>query len=301
MKYYEEALEHLAEIDQKILMAEVYMDMGVLLKKYQRYDEAHFNLQKSLTLIREVGDKTKELTCLSHLSEFYEETNDYSQSLDYLNKYSSLKENIYSVEKNRQMAEMETKYNADKKESENAMLNSYIEEKEQQNTYLLLGTFLLGIFSTYFFILFKQNKRASNLLNQKQDEILHLNQALRQSQSLKSNTNQDLYRLNRGLEGVVQKQTDELNLYNQELDHMISHYSQDLQRPLINVLALVQMAKMEGSGQDTSKLYDKIENLTNNMDAILKELATTKLDQKDNTNQSSPSQPGKDKDPGSAS
>jgi len=38
------------------------MDIGVLLKNQQRFDEAHFNLQKSLTLIREVGDKTFDST-----------------------------------------------------------------------------------------------------------------------------------------------------------------------------------------------------------------------------------------------
>jgi len=273
LKYYEEALQNLTEIDQKILMAEVYLDIGVLHKKYKRYDEAHFNLQKSLTLTREIGDKTKELKCLFSLSEFYEETNEYSQSLTYINKYTSLKDNMYSIEKNRQIAEIETKYKADKKESENAMLTSLIKGKEKENTFQF-GTFILGIFSIYFFILFRQNQRANQLLDQKQNEILELNQALRQSRVQFNNANQDLLRLNDGLEGMVQKQTSELNLSNQELDNLISHYSQDLQRPLINVLALVQLAK--SSRFDNDDLYKKIENLTNNMDGILKELTSSK-------------------------
>ncbi len=122
---YEDALSRLKkalELAEKIgskqkkhsilqVIGEVYINMN-------KYEKAETNLMESQHYFTEKGVKNELLENYQFCSELYEKQADYKRANEYLHKYNCLKEEIFSEEKAEKIAEMQTRYETEKKEKE---------------------------------------------------------------------------------------------------------------------------------------------------------------------------------------
>ncbi len=218
--YLQRALAIAKENTYTGLEALVYANLGLIYEKQGLYDKASDVLKKSLEINKQMGNaegQTKNLRMLGGVfkkqkkhnlalqylneseelaekiklvseyyeiylekSEVYEALNDHKNSLEYFRKYITLKDSIFNEEKNRQITEIETKYQTEKKEKEIIILSD--ENSKQKiiilkNRYFLYSLFVLIIIILLFgILLFRNNKMKSR------QKTLELEQKLFRSQ-----------------------------------------------------------------------------------------------------------------------
>lgn len=96
------------------------------------------------------------------LAEAYELKKDYPSSLKYYQLYASYKDSIYNEENAKQMAEMQTKYDVDKKDLELAKNKAELEAQEKQafiKNIIIISVVLLLILLSGLGILFYRKKQ----------------------------------------------------------------------------------------------------------------------------------------------
>lgn len=94
-----------------------------------------------------------------NLSYAYEMIGDYKNAHDYLNRWSTINENIYQGNLKQAINSVETRYRIEKIENENKQKQLVFEEKQKNNHKIILIFIALFVFSTILFYFFYQNLR----------------------------------------------------------------------------------------------------------------------------------------------
>jgi len=178
LKYYEEALEIVTKLNNKIRINLILNLMGSLHKELKNYSEAVEYYNKSLKVAEEISYNKVIIQNYSDLSELYEETGDYIKAIAYQKKYTSLKDSLFNEEKHKQIAELQTKYETEKKEKEIELKNialakrdEEIKRKNIQRNTLTGGVAVLILLALLIFRGYRQKKKANILLAEKNEEI----------------------------------------------------------------------------------------------------------------------------------
>ncbi|MBU0763211.1 MAG: hypothetical protein KJ607_00085, partial [Bacteroidetes bacterium] len=132
------------------------------------------------------------ITAYKALSAVYEAQNNHQAALECYKSYTSFKDSLWDVQKNRQMAEMEAKYQAEKKDKEILSQRTVILQKETEIEHtkilrnsmiicFILVLIIIFIFFRYRFSLFRKNEeiRVRNaLIEGEQNERSRISQEL---------------------------------------------------------------------------------------------------------------------------
>jgi signal transduction histidine kinase len=168
LQFHLKALKIQEEIGAKTGIASSYIALGHIYSQLKQYVTAFDYLQRGLDLAREIGARTVEIDSFKYLSELFEMQQDFKQALYYYKEYSDLHKEIHNAEKSEQIADMQTKYETEKKEKENELLRSEnaihkLELEKQKYIRLRLYFGLVLIFGLVFFIYYRY--RAKQKLN----------------------------------------------------------------------------------------------------------------------------------------
>lgn len=290
---YEDAIESLTkaldlfrETGNKALVSARLIDIGEVETKMGYFNKAYSNLAEGLEIAKEINDAEGELNSYKALFEYYETTKNYNLSLEFYKKYSNLKDSVFNIQKSEQITEIQTRYEIDKKEQENELLRKEraireetISRKEVQNRMLLIGILFFLAFAGYFYIVFRQKQKTNLLLsrqnqeiNLKQQEIIEINESLQISQNQLSLANEELQRLNINLESTVHERTSALEKTNIELDTFLYQSSHALRRPIVSIMGLVQVVRLETRQDQIDLIRNKIEDTAIKMDEMLRKL-----------------------------
>lgn len=118
LEYYQQALAIREKIGEKASVAQTLIEMGKLYHAAKRYREAIQFMNRSIATARESGDLELQKYGSLSLSQIYEEMKDYRQALQYYKEFQTTSEKIIGTESNKKIAEIQSKYEADKKEKE---------------------------------------------------------------------------------------------------------------------------------------------------------------------------------------
>lgn len=205
ISYYNQSLQIKREIGDKKGIADTYNNIGVLYKYRKDYTKALDFLLKSLAIKEEIGDNRGLINSNSNVGSVYARMGNFTKAYFYLNaalkyakmagakdmirdnyfmfsetyamqknyakayefqlRYDSIKDKVLNEISTQQIAEMQSKYESEKKESEIQLLtqNSQIKNLEigqqklqiQKRNYLLIAsliTLIILIVSIYFWI-----------------------------------------------------------------------------------------------------------------------------------------------------
>lgn len=209
-KKYQKALDHylqslniLKDLPDKNLLAEAHGNAGEALSLLGRYEQAESHLFKALEISREIGEKITEQNAYAYLAQLYELKNNFRKALKYHKLSAQLKDSIFSERKTRQIAELQTQYETEKKESEITRLE-YAAELQQmkmdqhRKTRILL--FLLAGLSIITLVIlifsFRRKVKTSRILTEKNKELDHYAQHIKKVDKLRreliSNVSHDL-------------------------------------------------------------------------------------------------------------
>jgi serine phosphatase RsbU (regulator of sigma subunit) len=136
-KKYEEALEYTKrsleiekQVGNKSQMAYAYMSIAKNYADRQNYPKAIENYNQAIAISKEINAQKQLSESYKAISEIYQLNNNYKEALDYHRKYTEVKDSILNKESSSQIAEMDAKYNNDKKSKQIELLKK---EREIQS------------------------------------------------------------------------------------------------------------------------------------------------------------------------
>lgn len=192
LEYFTESIEKIKEIglEKGIAYALVSISKGEAYIKLKDFEKAQEYLQQGLNLAKEINSKKFVRMACFHLSLMYKEKGDFKMSLEYYRQYSEVKDSILNLETSNKIAELQTRYETEKKEKEIDMLNI---EKQLNDTKLnartnwliifISGFVIILIFSIVFYIQKIIQKRTNKILVQKNLEIVESERRLIESKN----------------------------------------------------------------------------------------------------------------------
>ncbi len=183
LEYYYKALKLSREMENKYAEARVLSKLGSAFAKEKKYAEAEKYLQESQQISHAIGLKMVVKDNLMHLMNLKIQQGNSNEAYRYMKDYHGLKDSLSNEKKIRQIVELETHYEIDKKQKAIALLE---QEKRIQRIWrdaLLAGFIGIGIASFIIYRLLQlRAQRAKELLKVQKT----LNDKLKETDLLKS-------------------------------------------------------------------------------------------------------------------
>lgn len=178
LEYYMESLKINEEINNKYGIAVSIKNIGGIYLKLKNYDKSLTYLKKGLKLAKEIEAKDLLQNIYEAFYEFYNVKENYKKSLEYYRLYSEVKDSIFTEESSKKIAEMQTKYETEKKEKENEVLrkNNEIQNSEIirqtniRNSFIVISLLIL-ILVFVIYQRYRGKKRANKMLSNKNQQI----------------------------------------------------------------------------------------------------------------------------------
>ena len=171
IEYYERALKMNEEIGNKSGIANVVINLGNLYFKKADYNKAIEYLNKALVIAKEINSKEYLKNIYSELASANAKKNDFKSAYQFHQQYVNIKDTLFNEARSKSMADMQTKYETDKKKKEIQLLTKDKELQETQLTQQRIviwsvggGLFLVLILAFFIYRNYKEKKKANALL-----------------------------------------------------------------------------------------------------------------------------------------
>ncbi|WP_333819576.1 tetratricopeptide repeat-containing sensor histidine kinase [Ohtaekwangia sp.] len=304
LRYQLEALVIDEQIGNKFALGVSYNTIGNLYIKTRQYAEAHKYLLRAQSIGEELHSKNLLMNNNLFWSKYYEATGDIRKALATHQRYTQLKDSIYSENSSGRLAELEALYQVQRKNQEITLLNQQKQLQDNQiriqeskinlqNTVILfaiVGSVLISSLALITYQYNKQIRKANREISEQKEEIqaqseeltennqrlVKLNEELiekteeiqAQSEELRE-TNEMIIAINHDLDDAVSKRTAQLNEAYKELDTFFYRSSHDFRRPLTTFMGLAEVAKVTIKDQTALDLFDKVRETARSLDKML--------------------------------
>ncbi len=149
LDYYQQALTIREKIGEKTGVAQTLIEIGKVYQESKRYNEAIQIMDRGMITAREAGDLELQKNGSLALSTTFEEMTDYRRALQYFKEFQATSEKIIGSETSKKIAEIQSKYEADKKEKEivilkkNNEIQKYMLSRQKLIRNLMIAGFIL--------------------------------------------------------------------------------------------------------------------------------------------------------------
>ncbi|PLX09612.1 MAG: hypothetical protein C0598_11840 [Marinilabiliales bacterium] len=197
-----------------------YLILGDIFKKKNERDSAEFYLMNALSLSRKINYNDIELKSLKSISELYSKQNNFYRAYTYLKEYQILKELTFDENTNKNLEELNIKYQSEKRETENKLLKQNNEIQRLQLEREKTSRFYLIIFASFiilitFILIFFVNSRIKN--SRKNYSILaYKNKEITRQKEKLSQLNNELAESRESFKGIVDNATIGIYQTNQQ-------------------------------------------------------------------------------------
>lgn len=197
IEYFLKALKIFQELDDKNGIAQAWINIGTLQiiladsvafthsEKIKKYNDAINSGLTAFNLAREIDATPREYEAAGLLQQAYEARGKYAEALLYAKIFIAIKDSMFSEEKTKALAEMEAKYENEKKQLEIEKMQKQKElddktieaqqaknRKQQIIIISAIGGFMIILgFLIIIFRMFRQKRRANILLSEQNAEI----------------------------------------------------------------------------------------------------------------------------------
>jgi len=194
--YHNKSLAIEIERNNREGIAYSFVNIAEIYRKKHDYSKA---IEYKLLALDSTRENEITLSIYDSLSVIYTEINDYKEAYRYHKKYSALKDTVFNSESNKQMEEMRTKYDTEKKEHENKELLQ--EQKIRDNKIFvqqLVGVAIVAILlltvwlAVVFFRGRSKEKKINELLVHKNEEISRHKEEIELKNSVLEQQNEEI-------------------------------------------------------------------------------------------------------------
>lgn len=246
LEYLMQSLKYYIEIGDKEAVCFIYEKISRLKCNQRNYQGAIEYCQKILTVSKETQNLDNQYMAYQNLYAIYDSLKDYKKAYEFHKLLKTVDDSLKKVNSSKELLEVETKYQSEKKQKEIELLNkdkekqaaiSAAESKKQKIIIISVSSVLLLVFAFAFFAYrsFLQKRKANVLLAVQKQEIEEKNEELNQ-QNEEISTQRDEIETQRDLV-TQQKASIEhiLHEVNQSID-----YAQRIQTTILPELELLE-------------------------------------------------------------
>jgi len=332
LEYYRRALERYKEIDYHTGIANIYINIGILYHNQKKYDTALSYYQKALALYKKFDEKKSIPLCLAKIASLYKSKGDfqaainianqaletstvigdlttqaiayyiiseakyglgnYKSAIRYRDLWVEIKDSILNNEKIEALADLQTRYETEKKEKQiikqkaeidkkqQEIIRREIEEKSQKKlrNALIIAFVLAVVLMIIMVLLFIQKNKANILMREKKEEIDTKNTILKDKNRALTET----LRIVEKQKNEIHTQNDKILAINKDLEEKKLHLEQanatknkffsiiahDLLNPFNSILGLANILMEEYRDLDDQEREDIIKSLANSSQSV---------------------------------
>ena len=166
LEYYLEALKINEEIRDKWSIANTSRNIGEVYIKLRDYNNSSLYLNKGLKIAKDINSKHLIKDFYITFSELCYAKGDYKKAYEYNKLFSEVKDSIFTEETGKNIAEMEVKFETEKKDKE------IMQQKKIRNIYLIAFVFFISAIIIILIQYHKKN-RAHKFLVKKNIDIIN--------------------------------------------------------------------------------------------------------------------------------
>ncbi len=177
-KNYTKVIPVFREMHDDYGLASALANMGKIEFDRKNYKNASANYEEALSINLKRNAYDNIQTNALALSEIMDAQNRSAEALKYYKTYMQYKDSVVNIERNRSIAEAESKYESEKKEQQLKVKNLELEKTQIQSSqrgmlvYIFAGAMVVFIVLLFFvFKQFNEKKKANILLTNKNEEI----------------------------------------------------------------------------------------------------------------------------------
>ena len=158
LAYLKQATDYYRKNHKLNALAGSLHTLGITYFKAKQYSQSARCFEESLKIALENKYTDGIQYLYESMAQTYFSAKDYKNAYEYYVKYMTIRDSLVTAEKSKQLFELETKYQTEKKENEIIKLTS---EKREKNVLLLTATgiTLLVVLSSYFVVKNARNKK----------------------------------------------------------------------------------------------------------------------------------------------
>lgn len=142
--YFESALKIEKQLNDVVGIAGSLINLGELYTQTGDFDKAESYLNEAITITKQHNIASEYQDGLFNLGALFEQKGDFEQALMYQRKFQNVRDSVLSATKSEQIAEMQTKYETEKKEKQIAEQKKELALKEARVQRRNLQLVLLG-------------------------------------------------------------------------------------------------------------------------------------------------------------
>ncbi|HWY37281.1 MAG TPA: tetratricopeptide repeat protein [Bacteroidia bacterium] len=179
VKYQLKSIGLCEKVGNKNAMSTAYINTGAAYAKEKKYGQALDNYKKGMEVAKEINYKETIKTAYKLYAETYNEMGDHKNAFEYFRRYSDLHDSLITEASGKQVAEMQTKYQSEKKEKENKLLQKENElsaktiRQQKITSYFIIGGLMLTmIFAVFILRGYRQKQRANIIITRQKEEVL---------------------------------------------------------------------------------------------------------------------------------
>ncbi|MFA8341718.1 MAG: tetratricopeptide repeat protein [Rhodothermaceae bacterium] len=250
---FDESLKLKKELKDTIGIIKTYENIGAVHKAKNNYDEAIRNYKLSLSFIDKINNNRLKTPIYRNLSSVYQKKGDYFNTFEYFHLHTILKDSLYSLAKDKQIAKIREEYETEKKDQTISKQQLEIEKSETEKLLLIslvvfVTIILLLIIAGYF-----QKKKANKILNIQKDNISRIN--------------------------------SELESVNKTKDKLFSIIAHDIRSPIIslqNMTELMDFYIQENETEQFFKTVPQVNNAAKQLNLMMENLFNWSVSQRKN-------------------
>jgi diguanylate cyclase (GGDEF)-like protein len=179
LPYLQEALAIYRQLGQTRGIGISLINFADANRRLGRFATALAALDEARPLAEKAGQEKDLSAMLAMYAIVYEDMKNYRQALDYLHRYQELRERLFNQEMAKQTAEMQTRYEVEKKQRENELLKQEklidalaLDKERSQRNFLFYLALLVILLAAVIYSRFRIKARANRKLEAANSQIV---------------------------------------------------------------------------------------------------------------------------------
>ena len=190
--FHSRSLELEKELDNLQGVGLSYLNIASLFLQIEQPEYAIENYLLAIEYFQRVNDLLGLKNAYNDLAITYADKENFSEAFKYFQLHSAIKDSVSSIETNRYIAELQTRYESEKQEQEIAFLNEksimqdkeIVQERNNRNLLLIITTLLLAI-AVILYVVNRSKQKVNRILTQQKAELEEANRKIEEAAQLK--------------------------------------------------------------------------------------------------------------------
>ncbi len=173
MEYYRRALSLAA--DGKV--PEEYAELLYLVGTIESSENPRntTSMQEALVLARDIDNKAMQVEILASLAAAAGERGDYKAQVDFIKQEQTLRDSIFNLDKAKEMANLEARYELEKSNTKLAELQEKIQENKAKRNFIIIVAIALSAILLTLAFFYNKSRRLNRELTRRQQELQDAN------------------------------------------------------------------------------------------------------------------------------